>query len=285
MSVILVNHFFGVMMKLNCIALLCGLFLTGCQNTQTLNLSTPSVDTVSSIQQLDIQSLPLPSSTNIIISSATQKINSDDIQSPAINIALPINQGPLSIELTSKIKDSVFSPIAVIYDENQKIIQTIQSSDFNYVKPRLSKGNRLVAEISFFPSNTISAANLVIYTTQDELQKKTEIIHPARLDAEARGNYFPEAKDIPMPHTLTGELVIDIEPYTSHSFFGSDSKENNTPKESLKVNDETVQYYSHNIQKAVSEDNIPKALSLLEEAKALHIDGAEEIFVNAINSK
>ncbi|MFA0521054.1 transcriptional regulator, partial [Vibrio sp. 10N.222.55.E8] len=44
-------------------------------------------------------------------------------------------------------------------------------------------------------------------------------------------------------------------------------------------------YYHNAIKAAVEADNIPKALSLLDEAKALGIEGAQEVFVKAVNKK
>lgn len=49
------------------------------------------------------------------------------------------------------------------------------------------------------------------------------------------------------------------------------------------VQPETVSFYSSAIQKAVAENNIPKALALLDEAKALGVKGAQQTFVKAIN--
>ncbi|QSA20889.1 transcriptional regulator, partial [Vibrio furnissii] len=44
-------------------------------------------------------------------------------------------------------------------------------------------------------------------------------------------------------------------------------------------------YYFSTIEKAVAANDIPKALSLLDEAKALGIEGAQEVFVKAVNRK
>ncbi len=49
------------------------------------------------------------------------------------------------------------------------------------------------------------------------------------------------------------------------------------------VQPETQSYYYKAIEQAVAAGDIPKALSLLDEAKALNIPGAQETFVRAVN--
>lgn len=39
------------------------------------------------------------------------------------------------------------------------------------------------------------------------------------------------------------------------------------------------------IERAVQANDLPKALSLLDEAKALGIEGAQEVFVKAVNAR
>lgn len=53
----------------------------------------------------------------------------------------------------------------------------------------------------------------------------------------------------------------------------------------LNVQPESQAFYLSAIEKAVSTGDIPKALSLLDEAKALGIEGAQEVFVKAVNTR
>jgi maltose operon protein len=273
-------------MKINSVALLCSLLVTGCQSTQVVDLSQPDMMTVSSIEQLQSQKINLPSSTKIIVSDSTQSLESADINSPTVKIELPVYQGPLSVEVTSYIEDSVFSPLAKIVDGKGNELLTVPASSFSYEKPRLGQGNRLISEFSFFPPSNIDKAYLLVYTDNAELEKQTEVIHPARLDAEARGNYFPEAKDISIPHTKTGELLVDLQPYSAGSFFGLNTeKKEVTQTKPIEANSDTKAYYFSSIEQAVTDNDIPKALALLDEAKALNIEGAQKVFVKAVNSK
>ncbi|MGB1280910.1 MAG: transcriptional regulator, partial [Vibrio cyclitrophicus] len=112
-------------------------------------------------------------------------------------------------------------------------------------------------------------------------------IHPARLDAEGRGNYLPEVKDIPIPNANVGKIEVTIDKASFFSIGSSNSESNAKPAVAKidTIQPETQTYYHNAIQTAVTEDNIPKALSLLDEAKALGIEGAQEVFVKAVNKK
>ncbi|MGR5470748.1 MalM family protein, partial [Vibrio astriarenae] len=91
-------------------------------------------------------------------------------------------------------------------------------------------------------------------------------IHPARLDAEARGNYLPEVKDIPVPNSDTGKIEVSIDRVSFFSI-GSSSSESTVAPATAKVVEsvqpETRTYYHNAIKAAVKLDDIPKALSLL----------------------
>ncbi|BCG19831.1 hypothetical protein HLBS07_36830 [Vibrio alginolyticus] len=114
------------------------------------------------------------------------------------------------------------------------------------------------------------------------------MIHPARLDAEGRGNYLPEVKDIPIPNSDTGKIEVSIDRVSFFSIGTSSNEPAAAPiaaKAVESVQPETQTYYHNAIKAAVKADDIPKALSLLDEAKALGIEGAQEVFVKAVNSK
>ena len=231
--------------------------------------------------------MKLPSSAIFDVTPNSQVLNYQGINSPVVAVELPADRGEYSINITSIIGDTAFVPNAVIYDENGRELERYGKESFEYAKPRLHLGNRLVAENDFYPPTTAKSVYLVIYTDQADLGGFTDVIHPARLDAEGRGNYLPEVKDIPIPNANVGKIEVTID---KASFFsiGSSNSESNAKPAAAKIDTiqpETQTYYHNAIQTAVSEDNIPKALSLLDEAKALGIEGAQEVFVKAVNKK
>ncbi|WP_373939288.1 MalM family protein [Vibrio kanaloae] len=274
--------YFKALMLSGCVA------LAGCQSAQVVEqVQVAQAEHVNSIAGLQFAPMKLPSSAIFDVTPDSQVLNYQGINSPVVAIELPANRGEYSINITSIIGDTAFVPNAVIYDKNGRELEHYGKESFEYAKPRLHLGNRLVAENDFYPPTTAESVYLVIYTDQNDLDGFTDVIHPARLDAEGRGNYLPEVKDIPIPNANVGKIEVTID---KASFFsiGSSSDSNANPTAAAKV--ETVQpetqtYYHNAIQTAVDADNIPKALSLLDEAKALGIEGAQEVFVKAVNKK
>ncbi|OBT22219.1 transcriptional regulator [Vibrio tasmaniensis] len=274
--------YFKALMLSGCVA------LAGCQSAQVVEqVQVAQAEQVNSIAGLQFAAMKLPSSVIFDVTPESQHLNYQSINSPVVAVELPANRGEYSLTISSLIGDIAFVPRAVIYDKNGKELESYSQSDFEYKKPRMHLGNRLVAEKEFFPPRTEDSVFLVVYTDQKEIGGFTDVIHPARLDAEGRGNYLPEVKDIPIPNGNVGKIEVTIDRASFFSF-GSSSSESNAKPATAKIDTiqpETQTYYHNAIQTAVTEDNIPKALSLLDEAKALGIEGAQEVFVKAVNKK
>ncbi|MBE8575957.1 MalM family protein [Vibrio sp. OPT18] len=275
--------YFKALMLSGCVA------LAGCQSAQVVEqVQVAQAEQVNSIADLQFAPMKLPSSAIFELTPNSQVLNYQGINSPVVAVELPADRGEYSINITSIIGDTAFVPNAVIYDENGRELERYGKENFEYAKPRLHLGNRLVAENDFYPPTTAKSVYLVIYTDQADLGGFTDVIHPARLDAEGRGNYLPEVKDIPIPNANVGKIEVTIDKASFFSIGSSNSEPNAKPAAAAKV--ETIQpetqiYYHNAIQAAVDADNIPKALSLLDEAKALGIEGAQEVFVKAVNKK
>ncbi|MEZ9535494.1 transcriptional regulator [Vibrio lentus] len=275
--------YFKALMLSGCVA------LAGCQSAEVMEqVQVAQAEQVNSVSGLQFAKMKLPSSAIFDITTDSQVFNYQDINSRVAAIELPADRGEYSIKITSMIGDTAFVPRAVIYDKNGKELESYGKEDFEYQKPRLHLGNRLVTEHDFYPPTTAESVYLIVYTDQADLGGFTDVIHPARLDAEGRGNYMPEAKDIPVPNGNVGKIEVTIDRASFFSFGSSSSESNAKPAAATKVETiqpETQTYYHNAIQAAVDADNIPKALSLLDEAKALGIDGAQEVFVKAVNKK
>ena len=274
--------YFKALMLSGCVA------LAGCQSAQVVEqVQVAQAEQVNSIAGLEFATMKLPSSVIFDVTPKSQYLKYQSINSPVVAVELPANRGEYSLTISSLIGDTAFVPHAVIYDKNGKELESYGKSDFEYKKPRMHLGNRLVAEKEFFPPRTEESVFLVVYTVQNDLGGFTDVIHPARLDAEGRGNYLPEVKDIPIPNANVGKIEVTIDKASFFSIGSSNSESNAKPAVAKidTIQPETQTYYHNAIQTAVTEDNIPKALSLLDEAKALGIEGAQEVFVKAVNKK
>ncbi|CAH0526655.1 MalM family protein [Vibrio hippocampi] len=282
--------YFRALMLGGCVA------LSGCQSTEVIEQTqVAQAQQANNVSQLQSIKMTLPSSAIVDITEQSQRFKYQHIDSPVAVFELPANRGEFAISITSLIEQTAFVPRAVIIDKNNQEIERIEKADFAYQKPRLSKGNRLVAEREFFPPVGLDSVYLVVYTDKADLAGSTDVIHPARLDAEARGNYFPEAQDLSIPNANTGTIEVSLDSVSLFSI-GSSTNQTAAPQAATigaatavkaveSVQPDTQVYYHNAIREAVESNNIPKALSLLDEAKALGVEGAQEVFVQAVNSK
>lgn len=137
----------------------------------------------------------------------------------------------------------------------------------------------------------------VIYTPEEYLGKEITVDHPAKVRAKELGEAMPMVTDPHYVHANNGRISVTVK---TNSFQAAKKKVNSVsvtladePKKETatkqaplvaEVQPETISFYHSSIKKAVTENNIPKALSLLDEAKALGVEGAQQAFVEAINT-
>ncbi|QXC55243.1 transcriptional regulator [Vibrio mimicus] len=264
--------------------------LAGCQGTAVIEQAKPNAgQAVQQIDQLQATKVKLPSTTKVALTAQTQYLRNSEISSPVALFEIPADRGQMTLTITSEIGDSVFYPHVMIVDAKGQVVESYEDTVFEYRKPRLNLGNRLVAELAFYPPQGYKSLFVLVYTQEQDLQAVTYVAHPARIDAEARGNYLPEVKDIPVSHALTGTIELDVSGPSFLSFVSSEDRQaatsSDAAKTSLKVQPDTQTYYFTAIERAVEVNDLPKALSLLDEAKALGVEGAQEVFVKAVNAR
>jgi maltose operon protein len=264
-------------MKLRTLVLSGCVSLIGCQAPVVLEqASTQSAMSVSHVSMLNVATAKIPGEVHFNITERSQVLSSADIDSPVAAIELPTDRGALSITVTSLIDDHLFAPYVKIMRKDGSVIDQYDFNEFNYLKPRFVLGNRMEAEFDFLPpTNSLQPVILVIYTKREALNQTTDVIHPARLDAEARGNHLPEVKDIPVPHALTGAVSVVVD--------GAPMVKPVTAAPTRTITPSTKAYYETEIENAVANNELKKAVGLLEEAEALGIEGVRTIFNKAVN--
>ncbi|ELB2761161.1 transcriptional regulator, partial [Vibrio alginolyticus] len=241
--------YFRALMLSGCVA------LAGCQSTEVIEqvqvAQMQQVDTLSELQSVKMK---LPSSAIIDITAQSQVLKYQNIDSRVAVFELPADRGEFAIKITSLIEETAFVPRAVIVDKNGRELENYDKTEFEYKKPRLHLGNRLAAEKDFFPPTGLDSVYLIIYTDKADLGGFTEVIHPARLDAEGRGNYLPEVKDIPIPNSDTGKIEVSIDRVSFFSIGTSSNEPAAAPiaaKAVESVQPETQTYYHNAIKAAV----------------------------------
>ncbi|MFW7524442.1 MalM family protein [Vibrio ostreicida] len=264
--------------------------LVGCQSAEPIEqVQTTQTKQVNSIAALQSIKMTLPSRVKVDVTPQSQSLKLDGINGPVAVFELPTNRGEFSLTITSFIKETAFVPRAVVFDREGREIERYGAEMFQYKKPRFHLGNRLMAEIDFFPPVDLDMAYLVIYADKEQLNGSTFVIHPARLDAQGRGNYLPEMKDIALRNSPYGQIEVAMD--RSALFNQTNSADSSAAI--LKPEDanirqapqlQTQHYYHTAIKAAVESNDLNKAIGLLDEAKTLGVSGAQEVFIKAVNS-
>lgn len=191
------------------------------------------------------------------------------------------------------INDSVFAPEAILLDANFQPVKTLKFEDFKIQASDAFTRTSYVERLRIDASKT---PFMIIYTPADELGKAIKVDHPAKVRAKEFGEVMPMVTDPVYTNQLGGRLELEIEtlklrPYRAQPVVAPAAAaapvvaETKKPKTQIRVQQETQDFYISAIQNAVKSGDVPKALSLLDEAKALNVEGAQEAFVRAVNAK
>ncbi len=205
--------------------------------------------------------------------------------------------GEMVVKLSSlMIDDSVFAPEAMLLDENFKPLKTLKFEDF---KVQASDAFTRTSYIEHLRVDASKTPYIIIYTPADELGKAIKVDHPAKVRAKEFGEVMPMVTDPVYTNQLGGRLELEVEtlklrPYRAQAAVVpvatvaapaavATNQAKVTPE--IRVQQETQDFYLSAIKNAVESGDVPKALGLLDEAKALNIEGAQEAFVRAVNAK
>lgn len=185
------------------------------------------------------------------------------------------------------INDSVFAPEILLLDEQFKPSQVVNFSDFHIRSSNAFTRTRYVKTLRI---NAQQTPYLVIYTPAEQLGKKIKVDHPAKVRAKEFGEVMPMVTDPVYTHVLGGRIELEVKTLTRRALPTNESVSRfdspvTQPKTNLRAQSESQQFYLSAITQAVAAGEIAKALSLLDEAKALNIPGAQEAFVRAVNQK
>lgn len=197
--------------------------------------------------------------------------------------------GTVSILLRSYMDNKqVIVPRVDLFDSHFQLVKTITQDGFNIVFSDAFSKNRFELKTQI---DTVATPHIVIYSDSQTLGDIIAVPHPAKLRAQESGEPMPIVTDPTYASSTVGQLLLEIDTLTLSGYNQKSTVESKSEtvqhveKPKIKVHPDTQQYYNEAIQSAVIANDIPKALSLLDEAKALGIEGAQEVFVKAINAK
>ncbi|KGY13090.1 hypothetical protein NM22_06295 [Vibrio tubiashii] len=282
-------------MKKTWLSLLGLMVISGCSSVETISNEVSVSEQSVAATLVDVQWTPVvaPSSFLLAFNHNTQKFEVDGFETPIAGFSFENVGTNLLLELTATVEDlSVFAPSLNLYDQNMNLIKKYPSSVFDYDRNDFVKGAVLNGEIELVLPVTVTKVYALVYTTKQDLDSSTTLIHPAKAMAISKRNTPPAISDPVASHSTNGQVLVSIKKKTQFDLFGS-SKAPSAPnvpdtsveKVAVSAIPETQHYYHNAIRTAVESNNLDKALSLLEEAKALNVEGAQQVFIKAVNAK
>lgn len=218
---------------------------------------------------------------------------------------IPANQGTIKLNITSPVQkdNTVFVPNALILDAQFNPAMTYPSSQFKFSEERGLSPAQYQAELSLTPTANQDFIYLLVYTTEQDLQGKTTMTHPAKLLAKAKGNQPPAIADITVAHSNQGKVNVEMDGIQSSQFIGLNGPlfEAKTPaptqvgtatvatksatKPTQPVEQSTEDYFNQAVLKALKNNDVNKAMNLVNEAEQLGLKQPRQIFIKHVSAK
>ncbi len=272
------------------IALVLGMALTACASTSPVEKTTIQPIPYSEVCCTTYSEFPwIKLSTNeeldFQIDESSPIGHFSDGNSYFNAFKLSERSGRVQIKLSSIMSNgSVFAPKLLTLDSNFNIVN--QTSVEKFDVKTADAFTRSQYQLNFL-LDAKKTPYFIIYTPESSLGNSIQIDHPAKVRAKELGEAMPMVTDPRYVYDHFGKLELELKTLSLASY-----KEQASPKAevvdkkpAIQVQPDTQSYYFTAIETAVASGDIPKALSLLDEAKALNIKGAQEVFVKAVNAK
>ncbi|OOE80255.1 hypothetical protein BZG73_14655 [Salinivibrio siamensis] len=260
------------------------LLLSGCSTfVDNQYKVAPAGKAVTQLEKAKQLPITMEKEIKIAVTAQTQVLDIYSIDSPGVIFDLPMVKNGLAINIEAEVNDSVFVPSAKVINQSGDIRAELDDEGLVYLKPRLADGNRLQGNIKVHPQIGDSSLYLVIFTDKDKLNETVAVSHPAKLDAEGRGNYFPEVGDIQVPRALTGKFSIEA------TALGARNNAQSIVLPALSATErpqqESVSFYHQAIRAAIADNDVDKAMGLLRDAEQLGITDADQVFRDAMKAQ
>jgi maltose operon protein len=259
-----------------------GMLATGCSTIEQVEMS-PSGQQQVITQSSDIQWIPVevPLVTEFALTDKSQMLLNGESAGAIAAFALPGNRGSLDIKLETFVSKELqfYAPNVAVINSRGETIYQADFSQFKYEPAKLLDDDKFVLDLNVIPDMTGDELHVLIYTTSSDLKGSTQVLHPAKAFAMARHTQPPDIADPQAKHSPLGQFRFSV---SANDIVNTKivAKNDNIPQGT-----DLTSYYHKSIKEAVAANDIPKALTLLDEAKELGIEGAQEVFVKAVNTK
>ena len=171
---------------------------------------------------------------------------------------------------------SVVAPKLITLDDKFNIVSTVNLEQFAIKTSDVFTKTQYQLNLDLDASKT---PYLIVYSSEDYLGQSVKVKHPARIRAEELGEPMPMVADPTYRYERFGKLKLSVKTISLQAYKAPVKQIQATIKP---AQPETKVFYQNAIREAVDANEVPKALSLLEEAKALGIKDAESFFINAL---
>lgn len=280
--------------------------------------SAPAIPTAA-LQQLIWTPVDQSKTQTTQLSTAGQSLNVPGITGPVAAYSVPANIGELAITLTSEVnkQTSVFAPNVLILDQNMTPSAFFPGEYFTYQEPGVMSADRLEGVMRITPALGQQKLYVLVFTTEQDLQKTTTLLDPAKAYAKGTGNAIPDIPDPIARHVTDGTLKLKVKTNSGSSvlvgpLFGSSGSgpvtvgntaapahtapaataaapvATATPapaKKAEPVLNDTEEYFNNAIKQAVKRGDVDKALKLLDEAERLGSTTARSTFISSVKGK
>lgn len=262
--------------------ILLGMAVAGCTSTEPMTMdSAGTQQVITQTDQIKWTRLDIPLETEFALTDKSQMLLDGKSAGAIAGFSVPGNRGSLDIQLESFVNKQLqfYAPNVVVLNGDGEQIYHADFSKFTYVPAKMLDNDKFVLSFNVIPDMSGKDLHVLVFTTANDLQGSSQILHPAKAFALARHTQPPDIADPQAKHSPLGQFRLSI---SANDIVNTKlvNKNDNIPEGT-----ELKGFYYSAIEKAVAANDIPKALSLLDEAKALGIEGAQEVFVKAVNHK
>lgn len=198
--------------------------------------------------------------------------------------------GLVEVSLSSYVvRDQFFVPNVVTLDADFQVIRTFNSSFFPYQPARMLEPDRLEGTFDLVTSDYARLPRekyLVIYTTRDDLEGKTEVLHP--FNAQGRSYGRTEYSGVPnpiVPHSPAGLVTmsfdVDVDVNKPVPIYSKVPRSEQERMEQLSTLDNRTA--DDAIRRMVQAGQIAEAYELMERERAAGSESAEPVFKEALS--
>lgn len=241
-----------------------------------------------SLADLPYQPLTLEASTDLRFDHNTPMFEFTTGKSYFAAFKLPANAVHSTLTLRSLVvSEHVFQPSVLLLNSDFQPVRLFTGDAFPYVAARGFTPDSLYGELQIKQQQISSLQEeryLVIYSTAEQQQGQTRLLHPAKAYAKAKGTEPPNVPDPIARHSAGGLLQLRLSSQGSVSLgevllkplLSRSTAQPSVgpsvpvaPQKELTLLPETEQFYRRQIELALERKDLSKALQLAEEARRL----------------